>query len=378
MKTQTTKLLIGAAAFITIAATSCKKDQQEPLNGKLGGKSVSTAYSAAATGKYTNGFFIINEGWYGHGDGSVSFFNYATSTKQDSIFTTENPGKNLDPKTSTLEYGAVFNDKLFIVSKVGGPVVVTDANTLIELGRVPAASGNNWQAFLGLSATSGLLSSANGLYPFNLTNYTVGTKLTTVTGSIGDMTASGNYIFVLSQSQGVVILNASNFTVAKTIPGMLVAFAKTPDGSVWAAGGTSLIKINPATLAVTTTTVPFTVYGSWAAWHPGSIAASPFSNTIFLAQNNTWYGGTNIYRYTDGVPTSLNTPFITLPVGKELYGSGVAYNPTTAQIVVNTVQSGFGNNYSVNDLDFYNSTTGALISDLPFSGFYFPATVVFH
>lgn len=378
MKKQTTKLFISAAAIVTLAFTACKKDQQQPFNGPVSNKSLSNTYSAAATGKYSNGFFIINEGWYGHGDGSVSFYNYATSAKQDSIFTTENPGKNLDPKTSTVEYGAVFNNKLFIVSKVGGPVVVTDANTLKEVGRVPAASGNNWQAFLGLSITSGLLSSANGLYPFNLTNYTVGTKLTTVTGSIGDMVSSGNYIFVLSQSQGVVVLNASNFTVAKTIPGMLVAFAKTPDGSVWAAGGTSLVKINPSTLAVTTITVPFTVNGSWAAWHPGSITASTTSNTIYLAQNNTWYGGTNIYRYIDGNTASLSTPFITLPAGKELYGSGVAYNPSTGQLVVNTVQSGFGTNYSVNDLDFYNSSTGALISDLPFSGFYFPATVVFH
>ncbi|HEY8930303.1 MAG TPA: DUF5074 domain-containing protein [Mucilaginibacter sp.] len=378
MKKQTTKLFIGVISIVTLAFTSCKKDEQAPLNGQLGGKSLSTAYSATVTGKYTNGFFIINEGWYGHGDGSVSFYNYATSTKQDSIFTTENPGKNLDPKTSTVEYGAVFNDKLFIVSKVGGPVVVTDANTLKELGRVPAASGNNWQAFLGLSTTSGLLSSASGLYPFNLTNYTVGTKLTTITGSIGDMTSSGNYIFVLSQSQGVVVLNASNFSVAKTIPGMLVAFAKTPDGSVWAAGGTSLIKINPATLAVTTITVPFTVNGSWAAWHPGSITASTSSNIVYLAQNNTWYGGTNIYKYIDGNAASLNAPFITVPVGKELYGSGVAYNASNGQLVVNTVKSGFGNNYSTNDLDFYNATTGALISDLPFSGFYFPALVVFH
>jgi len=378
MKKQTTKLFISAAAIVTLAFTACKKDQQQPFNGPVSNKSLSNTYSAAATSKYSNGFFIINEGWYGHGDGSVSFYNYATSAKQDSIFTTENPGKNLDPKTSTVEYGAVFNDKLFIVSKVGGPVVVTDANTLKEVGRVPAASGNNWQAFVGLSITSGLLSSANGLYPFNLTNYTVGTKLTTVTGSIGDMVSSGNYIFVLSQSQGVVVLNASNFTVAKTIPGMLVAFAKTPDGSVWAAGGTSLVKINPSTLAVTTITVPFTVNGSWAAWHPGSITASTTSNTIYLAQNNTWYGGTNIYRYIDGNTASLSTPFITLPAGKELYGSGVAYNPSTGQLVVNTVQSGFGTNYSVNDLDFYNSSTGALISDLPFSGFYFPATVVFH
>jgi hypothetical protein len=377
MKTTTSKLWIGALALLLLAS-SCKKDQQNPVAQSISNKSFSTANSAAVTGKYTNGFFIINEGWYGHGDGSASFYSYDTHTKQDSIFTKENPGKTLDPITSTLEYGTVFNNQLFLVSKVGGPVVVTDANTLKEAGRIASASGNNWQAFLGLTTTTGLLSSATGIYPFNLSTFTTGTKLTTVTGSVGDMIKAGNYIFVLSQTKGVVVLNAADYSVAKTIPGMLVAFAKTPDGSVWAAGGTSLVKINSTTLATTTITVPFTVYGSWDAWHPGSITASTTENAVFFAKNNTWYGGTTIYKYIDGNAASLNAPFVTLAAGKELYGSGVAYNASNNQLVVNTVQSGFGVNYSTNDLDFYNAGTGALVTDLPFTGYYFPAIVVFH
>jgi hypothetical protein len=365
-------------ALLLAALASCQKEQQEPASNQFSGKSTSRSLSSTVTGKYTNGFFIINEGWFGHGDGSVSFYSYDTNTKTDSIFTKENPGKNLDPATSTLEYGTIFNNQLLLVSKVGGPVVVCDANTMKEVARIPSASGNNWQAFVGIDATHGLLSSATGLYPFSLTTYTTGTKLTTITGNIADMVLAGNYIFVLSQSQGVVVLNASTYAVIKTIPGMLVAFAKTPDGSVWTAGGTSLLKINSATLATTTITVPFTVYGSWAAWHPGSITASTTENAIFLADNNTWYGGTTIYKYIDGNAASLNAPFITLAAGKELYGSGLGYNPGLSQLVVNTVKSGFGTNYSTNDLDFYNATTGALVKDVPFSGYYFPATYAFH
>jgi hypothetical protein len=364
-------------ALLLVTFVSCQKEQQNPVNGQLAGKSISAPLTAAVTGKYTNGFFIINEGWYGHGDGSVSFYSYDTNTKTDSIFTRENPGKNLDPKTSTLEYGSIFNNQLFLVSKVGGPVVVCDANTMKEVARIPSASGNNWQAFVGIDATHGLLSSAKGLYPINLATYATGTKLTTVTGNIADMIKAGSYIFVLSQTQGVVVLNASTFAVVKTIPGMLVAFAKTPDGSVWAAGGTSMAQINSTTLAVTTITVPFTVYGSWDAWHPGSITASTTENAVFLAKNNTWYGGTTIYKY-NGTAASLTTPFITTPAGKELYGSGIGYNAALNQLVVNTVKSGFGTNYNTNDLDFYNASTGALVRDIPYSGYYFPAVNVFH
>ena len=372
MKTSlTSKLLTGAFALLLLAAVSCKKDQSTPALNSSNLKPGSISASAQTTGNYANGFFIINEGWYAHGTGSVSFYNYATQQIQDSVFT------NLNPVTSTLEYGSIFNNQMYLVSKVGGPVVVTNPTTMTEIARIAAASGNNWQAFVGVTTAKGLLSSATGIFPFNLTTYTTGTKLTTVTGSVGDMITAGNYVFVLSQTQGVVILNVADYSVAKTIPGMLVAFAKTPDGSVWAAGGTSLIKINPTTLAVTTITVPFTVYGSWDAWHPGSITASTTENAIYLADNNTWYGGTTIYKCT-GTAASLSTPFITLPTGKELYGAGVGYNAALNQLVVNTVKSGFGTNYSVNDLDFYNTTTGALIKDVPFSGYYFPATFVFH
>lgn len=368
----TTRFGTLALAALILAASSCKKEQAIDTQA-ANAKSV----KAQSLGKYDNGFFLINEGWYGHGTGSVSFYSFATGTKQDSIFTKENPGKNLNPATSTLEYGTIFNNKLFLVSKVGGPVVVTDPYSLVELGRVAAVGSNNWQAFLGIDATKGLLSSASGIYPFNLTNYTTGTKLTSVTGSVGDMIKSGNYIFVLSQSKGVVVLNIADYSVAKTISGMVVAFTKTPDGSVWAAGGTSLIKINPSTLAVTTITLPFTANGTWFAWHPGSITASTQNNTVYIANNGTFSGGTTIYRYIDGNAASLTSPFITIPAGKELYGSGVGYVPQTNQLAITTVKSGFGTNYGVNDLYFYD-LNGTQVGDLQYSGYYFPAIPVFH
>jgi Domain of unknown function (DUF5074) len=371
-KSTTSKLLTGAFALLLIVAASCKKDQANPALNSNNIKSSSISASAKITGSYANGFFIINEGWFAHGTGSVSFYNYATQQIQDSVFT------NLNPVTSTLEYGTIFNNQMFLVSKVGGPVVVTDPNTMVEIARIAAASGNNWQAFVGVTAAKGLLSSATGVFPFNLTTYTTGAKLTTVTGNVADMIKAGNYVFVLSQTKGVVILNVADYSAAKTIAGMTVAFAQTPDGSVWAAGGTSLIKINSATLAVTTITVPFTVNGSWAAWHPGSITASTTENSIFLADNGTETGATAIYKYIDGNAASLSAPFISVAAGKELYGAGVGYNTTTNQLVVNTVRSGFGTNFGFNDLDFYNATTGALLKDIPFSGYYFPATYVFH
>ncbi|GAA4313216.1 DUF5074 domain-containing protein [Mucilaginibacter gynuensis] len=332
----------------------------------------SAEYQIHVWGKYENGFFLVNEGWFGHGTGTVNFYRYDTKTLEDSVYTKENPGKTLDPKTSTLENGTIFNGKLYLSSKVGGPVVVTDAYSLKETGRIASAGGNDWRAFVGVDNTNGLITSGNGVYKVNLSPLTLGAKVAGISGEIADVIKAGNYIFLLSQTEGVLVLNAGDYSIAKKIPNVSVAFAKTPDGTVWCAGGKSLIKINPANLETQTIAVPFDVHGSWGAWHPGSITASTKANVVYLAKNGPWSGGTTIYKY-DGSASSLNNAFITLPAGKELYGAGLGYNTRFNHLIVTTVQSGYGVNYSFNNVYFHDATTGSLKKDLAYRGYFFPA-----
>lgn len=334
-------------------------------------------YRVHVRGKYENGFYIVNEGWFGHGTGTLSFYRYDTNQLEDSVFVKENPDKNLEPVGSTLVFGTIFKEKLYMVTKVGGPVVVTDAFSMKEIKRIPAQAGNDWRAFVGIDDSRGLLSSQKGIYVTDLNSLEVGTQISGVTGQVGDMVRAGNYIFVLSQSQGLVILSASTYAVVKKISGMQVGFAKTKDGAVWAAGGTKLNKIDPATLEVTQLDLPFTVYGSWGTWHPGSIASSINDNDVYLAKNGSWSGGKEIYRY-DGTAASIQSPFIVLPAGKELYGAGLGFDNRLNHLVVTTIKSGFGSNYSVNDLYFYDSKTGAEKKNLAYTGYYFPAVPVFH
>jgi hypothetical protein len=46
--------------------------------------------------------------------------------------------------------------------------------------------------------------------------------------------------------------------------------------------------------------------------------------------------------------------------------------------VVTTVEQGFTTHFAVNDLVIYNAATGSQISDLPYSGYWFPSLPVFH
>jgi hypothetical protein len=359
----TSKLLPYIIPVLLLAAvTSCKKDHDI----KLG-----------TAGKYENGFFIVNEGNYNHDHGgTITYFDYKTGTLTDSTFTKENPGKTFDPNTSSLEFGAVFNGDLYLLTKSGGPLVVADALSLKEKGRIEAAGTNDWRAFVGIDKTKGLVSTVDGIYPLDLQTISLGAKLPAVSGEVGDMIKAGNYIFVLSKTDGVIILNAADYTVAKKIAGLEVAFTKTPDGAVWAAGGNVLTRIDPATLAVQNITVPFTVNGSWVAWHAGSIAASTTENAVYLANNALYEGGTNIYKYTVSNSSSFTKPFITVPAGTEMYGKGFGFDAKLNQVVVTTVHTGY--DFADNDLIFYDAVSGSLQKDLAFTGSYFPAEPVFH
>ena len=342
------------------------------------GGEVNLNYQVHVWAKYENGFYIVNEGWFGHGSGTVSFYRYNTHAMEDSVFTKENPGKDLGGVATTLQSGVIFNKKLFLVAKAGGPVVVTDQYSMKEQSRIPATAGSYWLSFVGIDASKGLLSANTGLYPLDLTTMAVGTKITGLNGQVGDLIRQGNYIFALSQTDGIVILNASDLTVVKKIAGASVGFTRTTDGAVWAAGTTKIFKISPVTLDVETTTVPFTIFGSWGAWHPGSISASTKENAVYFARSGSFGGGTMIYKYIPGNAASLQAPFATLPTGKIFYGAGISYHAGLNLLLVTTVQSGYGDNYKANNLYFYDPATAEIKRTVSYDGFYFPSVIVPH
>jgi len=367
---------LGSDSVFTFKATD-KGDYKISFKAVTGGGEVNLDYQIHVWDKYENGFYIINEGWFGHGTGTVSFYRYDTNAMEDSIFVKENPMKDLEPKSSTLESGVVFRNKLYLVSKAGGPMVVTDEFNMKELARIPSQGGNDWRSFVGIDDNKGLISANGGVYPLNLNTLAIGQKITGISGQVGDMIKEGNYIFVLSQTDGVVILNAADNTVVKKIASATIGFARTIDGSIWAAGGAKLFKINP-TLDVEAVTVPFNLFGSWGAWHPGSITASTKENAVYFAKNGSFSGGTDIYKYIPGNETSLQAPFAKLPAGKIVYGSGLSYNAKLDQLLVTTVQSGFGENFKANNLYFYDPVTAAIKKTVTYDGYYFPAVIVSH
>ena len=343
------------------------------------GGTATQEYDIHVYGQYENGFFLVNEGWYGHGSGTLGFYRYDTQTLEDSVFTKANPGKDLDPNTSTLEFGMAYNDRIYLLSKIGGPLVQLDAISLKETARIAAGNSNDFRALLPVDTTLAILGTGDGLFKLNLQTLAVGAAIPGIAGETGDMMMAGNYIFVLSASDGLDILHATDYSIAKNSPGITVGLARSLDGMVWAAGGDSLlVKIDPSTLDTGNVKLPFEINGTFGYWHPGSITASAKENAVYIAYNQSYTGATAIYKYVDGTPSSNGQPFIQITAGKELYGSGLSYNAAKDELVVSTVESGYGTHYSVNDLNFYSPADGTQIKDIPYTGYFFPAMAFFH
>ncbi|AOM80364.1 DUF5074 domain-containing protein [Pedobacter steynii] len=357
---------VATAVFLSAALFSCKKDA--PAEAEL----------SQVTGKYEDGFFIINEGWFGHGTGSVSFFNAAGATLKDSIFQKENPGKGFEPGSSTVQFGTIFNKNLYVVSKINGPVVVADAKTMKEVGRIPASSEYDWRAFVGIDENDGLLSSSDGIYLVNLKTFKPAMRLLGTKGQVGDMLKTDKYVYTLSQSDGAVIYNISDYSVAKKIKGVSLGFARTPNGKVWYTGGKYLYQSDPQTLATDSVELPFTPSTTWFAWFSSPIIASSKENAVFIMKSPGFGGGKEIYKYVAGSKASLDKPFIITPDRQSFYKKNLGYYAKTDQIVTTTVQDGYGANYAVNNLYFYNAGTGQLNKTISYDKYHFPAMFVFH
>ncbi|QHS58769.1 DUF5074 domain-containing protein [Chitinophaga agri] len=342
-------------AGLLLAAASCKDDDV-----------------IVVPGKYENGFLIVSEGNYGTKSGDLNFYDYDKDSVYQYVYSAENAGKTLGPNTSTMQFATVFNGRLYFVGKYGAPLVVADANTLKETGRIDALPGGDGRSFVGVDDTRGLVSAVDGVYPLNLTAVTLGTAVAGITGEVTDMFKSGNYIFILSAKEGIIALNTSDYSIAKKLGTAVCGFVQSTDGSVWAASKTQLKKINPSTLAVDSITTNFPVHYNEFTYNNSSIVASTVENAVFIVS-----GTDRIYKYIPGNAASLTTAFITLPSGQYFYGKGIAYDKARNYLVLNSNTNLYGADVN-NQVYIHNATTGALVKSKTYSGYFFPGMALFN
>ena len=337
--------------------------------------SATVEYTIIVKAPYQDGFFLFNEGWFGHDNGSINFWHTGTDTIETDVFVKNNPGKALGLSTQS---GSVYKGNVYMVSKQG-PLVAANALTMKEAGRIAMLPAEG-RSFLGIDANAALLSTADGVYRLTLSPLAVGDKIAGIDGEAGNMIKSGNRVFVFTQDKGVVVINSGTWTVEKEVGAAVDAFVESNDGGIWYAYTNGLVKLDPSTLEADTIPVNVAIPNVYvySAYYAGSLTYSKEQNAIYFLNDGGFTGSNIVYRYNIGDVSFSDEPFITVPANRVFYSSGIRVNPATDELIATTVQTGFGDNYQVNDLTFYNTSTGAQIKKIAYTGYWFPALPVFH
>lgn len=333
-----------------------------------------------AVKRYVGGVYIVNEGWFGHDKGSVNHFDPTSGKLTERVYKTNNQDKELGLTTC---YGTIWNDNFYFISKQDRRIVRVNALSMTDTGSLEILSGADGRAFAGVSATEGVVTTSKGAYVMKLEPLSIGAMLVgTDKMQCGAVYATKDNVFVINQRQGLQIYSVSdNYALVKTHPGVSVGFALAKDGSLWAANGSKLIKINVKTLVVSEIVMPATVTinSSWGAWNPGSLCASATDNVLYFTKSGMWGGGREIYRYVIGDISSLDKVFASSTATDDaFYGSGIGVDPVTGDIVATFCKDGWGDSYKDNRIVTFDGKTGVEKSRATSDYYWFPAMILFN
>lgn len=345
---------------------------------------------------FTNGYFMVNEDWYGHTNGSVNFID---SNGQINYRVYSNANNN-HAFGATTQYGTIYGDKFYFISKQaadagdtqytpGGRLVVANAQTMQKIAGFNTIGGGDGRTFVGVNEHKGYIGASNGIFLFDIDNLQVGNLITgtgggsAYAGQIGNMIRTSKYVFAVKQSAGILVIDPNTDTLISTISGAYHSIVQAKDGSIWAVQDQKLVNINPTTFAVTSYNIPTTKYlGSWGAWNAGSFSASRQQNALYWINSiNSFNSGTQIVKF-DVTTKTFNENFAVIPgqtgTYKQIpYGAGLRVNPTTDELILNTTESGYGAHYQKNWIHTF-SNTGTLTNTKTLNDYYwFPALAVF-
>lgn len=277
MKTKKSKLLFLALAVVFIISSCVKNEETSPK------------------GAFSNGIFVVNEGPFQTGTGTITYFNPDSNLVKQDIFEMVN-GRPLGNIAQSM---TIYNGKGYIVVNNAGKVEVVDAATF----KSEAAITNlvNPSQFLVIDGRKAYVSDWSGeVAVVDLTSNTVNT---TIPAGIGPdaMLKSGNYVYVANTGgfgvdSTVTVIDFTTDKVVKTIntgdvPSGLVAdgngkiwvLCKGIGYSGWPQPGDTpgkLIRIDPNTLKV-----DFTYTFTSTDVHPEKLVIDKQKSKLYFLYN---------------------------------------------------------------------------------------------
>lgn len=290
---KTTKLLSLLFAFVLLFNISCSSndDNVKPLT-------------------YENGFFVVNEGNMSDNDADVTFVSRDLSTKQDKIFTSNNPGEII----SVLQTVATNGDKAYLVVNKFNKIIVVNRTTFKKVGEITNqinsprdiafANGN-------IYVTNDDFTSARSVTVYKISDLSFVTKID-LTDSTEKIVEAGGNIFVQNASYGfgnkITPINTSTNTAlsAITIPNGGISKTISNGGNVYTIASTStdsyIYKISSAGNITSTTTLTGIPNASNLQMENGKFYFTSANKIYSMDANSTTVPANPIITAVDGGP----------------------------------------------------------------------------
>lgn len=317
-----TKLFFYVGVFTTaIAFTGCKKDDPEP----------EPTNSTTAETTYNNGVFITNEGPFGSGTGTISFYNRSSGAVSNDIF----EAKNSYPLGNIVQSMEIYNGKAYIVVNNAGKIEVADGTTFAANGVVSGFTYPRY--FLGINSNKGYVSEwgsggvAGAVKIVDLSTKTITGTIPTGKGAEG-MLLAGSKVYVacgggFDNDSVVTVINSNTNTATANINvgANPKSIKMDASGKVWVLcsgkwdptytflmSPGKLVRIDTATNAVDLS-LPFASTTS----QPSNLVINNAKTVLYYSYNGSVFPH----------PSSASTLVATAIINRSFYGFGI--DPTT-------------------------------------------------
>lgn len=340
------KHFIWVAMALAIGFASCSDDDnngsvEQPKNYDYLNDSTATAQVDA------DGFYVCNEDWFGHSNGSVNFFKKSGDKYEATYraYRAANPGEEFG---ATTQFATIWGDNAYFMSKQGNRLVVADAKTLKKKAVfTDLTTGGDGRAFVGVNDTKGYVGTSNGIEVFDIAQLKQGAAIADVSGQIGAMALSAGKVFAVS-STNLFIIDTATDKVVKTVEGSYSTLTVGKDGTVWVATD-KLLGYDPTTLEVKKEVAypdGGSISSSWGAWNAGGLCASTQHNVLYWTSGKSAWSPNAIVKYDVdadkvSVITTLGVSDHDNKTSLAFYGAGLRVDPLTDELITNVIPSGW-------------------------------------
>jgi hypothetical protein len=234
MKMSKMKFLLSFLLLIALF-NACKPEDENP------------------SGAYSNGVFIVNEGPFSGGSGSVDFYDRQKTVTND-IYAKANNGAKIG---SILQSMTIYGGKAYLMVNNANKVIITDPNTFLNTGEVTSFAYPNYMQ--PIDKTRGYVSEwgkdgVNGaIKVFDFELKTVAKTIPLKRLGAGSMLSTGQALWVVNNSGLSFPKQDSTVTVVDIAADSIVRYIKVDEspnsivqdanGEIWVLCSKSLNKI---------------------------------------------------------------------------------------------------------------------------------------